>query len=109
MKNLNRVLLAVLMFCFAWIATLLAAEPATKFLANEVQLLRLQVKQKDAQLAQANLQAAQAKFQQALQDLSNEAERVKQDQKWPSTVVFDPNTLTFSEPEKKPEAKEPKN
>lgn len=109
MKQLNRVLVATLMFCFAWVAVLVAAQKTEplKFLANEVQQLRLQVKQKDAQLAQAALKEADARFKQTLQELSNEAEQVKKDQHWPADVVFDPNSLSFSEP--KAEAKKPAN
>src|SRR5712672_2914069 len=65
---------------------------------TEVQSLRLQVKQKDALIAMRDFQAIQQKYQQAVQELTTEAERVKVEQKWDPKTQFDPNTLSFSEP-----------
>jgi hypothetical protein len=65
---------------------------------TEIQTLRLQLAQRDAQLAQKDLQEAQTRFQQALVNLTNEANKVKADNKWPADVQFSPNDLTFSAP-----------
>ena len=78
-----------------------------KYQPTEIQLLKLQVKQRDAQLAQRDLQTAQTKFQQSILDLTNEAEVIKKENKWDEKVTFDPNTISFSEPPKKEEKKEP--
>jgi hypothetical protein len=74
---------------------------------TEVQSLRLQVKQKDAQIAQKEMQEATVKFQGALTDLQNEGKKVVTENKWPDTTVFDPNTLRFSEAPKPEPAKAP--
>jgi len=73
-------------------------KPPTAFTPTEVQALRLQVKQKDAQLAQQAMSAAQANFSKALLDLNAEAERVKSEQHWNKDVTFNPNDLSFSAP-----------
>lgn len=82
----------------------------TKYEPTEVQLLRLQVKQKDAQLAQVQLQRAQQAFQGALAALDAEAGAVKKANNWPADVQFSPDTLTFEVPKLpagQPEAKKP--
>lgn len=68
------------------------------YVPSEVQLLRLQVRQRDALLAQQELARAQSQFQQALLSLNAEADKVKLDNKWPVTLTFDPGTVTFNEP-----------
>jgi hypothetical protein len=70
---------------------------APKYNPSEVQTLRLQVKQKDAQLAQLDMQAATERFQVALNGLQQAGEAVRVENKWPDTVKFDPNTLSFNE------------
>ena len=65
---------------------------------SEVQMLRLQVKQKDAQLAQQQMLIAQQAFQKAMADLQSEADKVEDENGWPRTSVFDPATLTFKPP-----------
>lgn len=70
----------------------------TLYVPSEVQLLRLQVRQRDALLAQQELARAQSQFQQALLSLNAEADKVKLDNKWPATLTFDPGTVTFNEP-----------
>ena len=82
------------------------AAPAAKFEPTEVQKLRLEVKQRDAQLAQVGLQEAQRQFRAALDNFRNEGETVKKENHWPETVQFDPQTLTFKDlPAPKPAEK----
>lgn len=69
-----------------------------KFTPTEIQGLRLQIKQKDAQLAQQDMQNATVRFQQALAALQSEGERVKTENKWDKEVVFNPNNLEFAKP-----------
>jgi hypothetical protein len=69
-----------------------------KYEPTEVQSLRLQVKQKDTQLAQIA-------FQRALGALYEEASKVKKENNWPNELVINPDTLTFSMPPKPPEQK----
>lgn len=74
-----------------------AAPPApAKYVPTELQLLKLQVAQKDAQLAQIQLQRAQQAFQGALAALDAEAGAVKKENRWPDAVQFSPDTLTFA-------------
>lgn len=68
-----------------------------KYVPSELQLLKLQVKQRDAQLSQQALRAAQQSFQAAVNDLMAEAERVRVENKWPSTVQLNPDSLTFED------------
>lgn len=58
---------------------------------NEVQMLRLQLKLKDAQMAKAAFNASYA----ALMDQANQT---KKENNWPDTTLFDPDRLTFSAP-----------
>lgn len=73
------------------------AAPAT-YKPTEIQLLKLQVAQKDAQLAQVQLQRAQQTFQGALAQLDTVAGDVKRENGWPKDVQFSPDTLTFTVP-----------
>jgi|SRR6267142_4273374 len=86
-------------------ATLLAQSPPAKYEPTEVELLRLQVAQKDAQIAQIQLQQAQQMFQQALGRLQVQADIIKAEHKWPAEVQFKLETLTFAPPTKAPEKK----
>lgn len=74
---------------------------------SELQLARLQVKQKDAQIAQVRLQDAQQRFQAALAELDKEAGAVKEANKWPSNVQFNPDTLSFEVPKLPPGQPDP--
>lgn len=86
--------------------------PPSKYQPTEVQSLRLQVAQKNAQLAQAALQSAQRAFADAFSALQQEAAKVKAEQKWDDAkVTFNPDTLTFVDAPTpaapKPEVKKP--
>lgn len=72
--------------------------PPKKFELSEVQQLKLQVKQRDALLAKAAMDSAQANFQQAVLNLTAEADRIKIENSWPKETQFSPNELTFNEP-----------
>jgi hypothetical protein len=81
-----------------------AGEPP-KYVPTEVQALRLQVLQKDAQLAQVQLQRlndavqqSQQAFQKALQALQAGADEVKKANGWPADTQFSQDQLTFSAP-----------
>lgn len=74
-----------------------AQATAPKYTPTEVQSLRLQVKQRDAQIAQRDMVAAQEKFQNFLAVLQSEGDKVRLENKWPDTVKFDLNTLGFTE------------
>lgn len=83
------------------------AAPAT-YRPTEIQALKLQVLQKDAQLAQVQLQRAQQAFQGALAALDAEAGAVKKANNWPADVQFSPDTLTFVAPQLPPATPEKK-
>jgi|SRR5882724_8702909 len=88
-------------------ATLLAQSSPVKYEPTEVELLRLQVAQKDAQIAQMQLQQAQQIFQQSFGRLRAEADKIKAEHKWPAEVQFKSDTLTFAAPPPK-EPEKPK-
>ena len=104
--------LLTLVFMVGCLVGQVLGQDKPKFQPTEVQSLRLQVKQKDAQLAQRDLSDAcgggpgaplgrlQQAFQQAFTNLTGEAEKIKQENKWPTSTQFDPNTLQFAEPPK---------
>jgi Tfp pilus assembly protein PilO len=58
---------------------------------TEVQNLRLQLRQKDAQIA---LQ----RFQATVQDMNTEAEKIKKENSWPADLKFNGDTLKFEMP-----------
>lgn len=60
---------------------------------TEVELLRLQVKQRDAELAQVTLAQAQANFQKAVADFNAEVDATKKAHDWPADVQVDPAAL----------------
>lgn len=66
-----------------------------KYKPSEVQALRLQVKQKDAQLAQQAFSIAQQQFQQKIGDFNAEIKKIEEENHWPETLQVDPNTLEF--------------
>lgn len=87
-------------------ATLVVGQqPPKKYQPSEVEALRLQVKQKDAQIASYQAQSAQQAAQRAYADLMTEAEKIKEAEHWPANVTFDPGSLSFSEPPAPPPAK----
>ena len=69
-----------------------------KYTLTEVQQLRLQVMQRDAQLLQVRLQETQRQFQEKVSELMATAQKVKLEQGWPPETVFNPDTLQFSAP-----------
>jgi Tfp pilus assembly protein PilF len=89
---------SVMLVMFVIVLTAVAADEKPKYQLSEVQTLKLQVKQKDAQLAQRDLSQAQQNFTKALQALSDEANQVKVENKWDVGVVFNPDTLSFADP-----------
>ena len=74
----------------------------SKFEPTEIQLLRLQVKQKDVQLAQKDYFIAQQNFNTTVKELNDEAAKVKEENKWPDGLVFNQEKLSFTENDVKP-------
>lgn len=70
----------------------------TKYPLTELQLLRLKVVQRDAQIAQQNVFIAQQNFATAMAALTAESERVKAENKWAPEVQFMADQLTFADP-----------
>lgn len=99
---MKKVLWAV--YITVWLAVFVAfaaaqQKPAAKTLEpTEVQHLRLEVAQKDAQLAYATFQQAQVAYQKAVVNLQQLGEQTKRDNKWPAEVTFDLSTLVFTQP-----------
>lgn len=61
---------------------------------TEVELLRIQVKQRDAELAQVTLAQAESNFQKALADFNAEVDATKKaHHDWPADVQLDQNAL----------------
>jgi hypothetical protein len=78
---------------------------AVAYTPTELQALKLQLEQKDLTIIGTRMQAIkqqfdqqQAEYQKALGALQADAEKIKVDNKWPKTLVFDAEKLTFSEP-----------
>jgi hypothetical protein len=72
-------------------------QPPSKYQPSELQLLRLQLKQKDAQLAQKDFFIAQQNFNASLKSLNDEAAKVKTENGWPGGVGFNAENLAFTE------------
>jgi hypothetical protein len=88
-----------------------SAPPATapaKYELSEVQKQRLQLKQKDAQIAQLQLSIANSTFQQSIAAFNAEVKSIEEENKWPDTLQIDPNTMTFKEPPAPPKPAEKK-
>lgn len=103
-----RILLGVL---FLSALTLNSQEPKAppSYTPTEIQSLRLQVKQKDTLLAVKILQEAQANFTNMKMSLMNESDSVIKENKWPQDLIFNPDTLQFSETPKNDAPKRPGN
>lgn len=71
--------------------------PPSKYHPNEVQTLKLKVKQLEALNAGKDFQAAQQLYQQKMSALTEQAQQIEVENKWPTSLAFDPNTLTFNE------------
>jgi hypothetical protein len=70
------------------------------FKLTEVQLLKLQVVQKDAFLLKAQIQDLQRQFGDKIGDLQRTAEKIKLENSWPPDTRFDMDKLEFSAPTK---------
>jgi uncharacterized protein YlxW (UPF0749 family) len=82
---------------FGVLTTTHARPEGKKYDLSENQKLRLQVKQKDAQLAQIQLQIAQSAFQKTIDDFNSEAKAIEKENSWPETLQISPQTLEFHE------------
>jgi hypothetical protein len=80
-------------------------EKPHEYKLTEIQQLKLQVMQKDAQLLQAQLQQVQRQFQEKVSELMSTAQKVKLENGWPPETQFDPDKLVFSAPTVKEEKK----
>lgn len=74
--------------------------PPKEYKLTEVQLLRLQVQQKDAMLLKAQMQEIQRQFGEKVGDLQRTAEKIKLENSWPPETRFDMDKLEFSAPVK---------
>jgi hypothetical protein len=81
----------------------------SKYVPSHEQLLQLQLDRANATIAQQALVATPqwAAFDHARSVLQADADQVKAANKWPPSVVFNPDTVTFDEPVGKPEAPSP--
>jgi len=93
------VAVAIVVGVLFWASRGMAQEKTYKL--TEVQLLKLQVQQKDAQLLQAQLQNVQRQFQEKVSELMSTANKFKLENGWPPETVFDPDKLVFSAPPEK--------
>lgn len=91
----------IMLFAFIPAVTFGALAQTTadkKYEPNQMQALRLQVKQKDAQIAQIQYQQAQTNFTKALNDLTAEGETIRKENAWPAELRFNPESLQFTMP-----------
>lgn len=70
------------------------ADAVQSYEATEVENLRLQVIQRDAQLAQIAAQQANAQFQKTVNEFNAEVETIKKAHNWPAGVQVDPVALS---------------
>ena len=84
----------ILSFFVLACAGLMAQSVQPEMNPSEIQMLRLQVKQKTALLAQRDVNDAQTRFNQALTELQDEAKKVEEENKW-TDAQFNPQDLTF--------------
>lgn len=86
----------------AFLAILLFALPITAqapiYRATPQQYAQLQRKQQQVRKAYATAQAAQFAYQTAVENMTAECNRVREENGWPSDVQCDGATLTFSVP-----------
>lgn len=73
---------------------------APEYKPTDMQILRLQLKQAQAQTKKLQLNQAQAEFNAAYGALMDEANAVKKENKWPTETLVDPDKLLFSAPPK---------
>ena len=88
--RIARFLILFLLCC----AGLMAQSTDKSYTPSEVQMLRLEVKQKTALLAQRDVNDAQTRFNQALTELQDEAKKVEEENSW-KDAQFNPQDLTF--------------
>jgi hypothetical protein len=99
------VAVVVIALMLLWASRTISAQEKPKYTPTEVQLLRLQVIQKDAFLLKAQMQDLQRQFGDKVGDLQRTAEKIKLEQGWPPETSFDMDKLTFSAPPPKEEKK----
>jgi len=93
--------------CLFWAArSINAQEKAKEYKLSEVQLLKLQVVQKDAFLLKAQIQDLQRQFGDKIADLQRTAEKIKLENGWPPETAFDMDSLKFSATPVKEEKKQ---
>ena len=87
----------------------IAEDKSKKYEPTEVENLRLQVKQRDAQMAQIYFVQFQQKYNDAVQELYKECTSVRDHHNWPTTVTCKPEDLTFfNTPKEEPKKVEQK-
>ena len=86
-----------------------AEDRPKKYETSEIEHLKLQVKQKDAQIAQIYYMQSQQKYNDAVQELYKECTSIRDQHNWPATVTCKPEDLTFFDtPKEEPKKTEPK-
>jgi len=88
----------MVMLCLLWASRTMSQEKAREYKLTEVQLLKLQVVQKDAMLLKAQMQDIQRQFGDKIADLQRTAEKIKLENSWPPETRFDMDSLQFSAP-----------
>lgn len=101
-KAILKVTLVTLVIGWLIGGAVISAQEKKEHKPTEVQLLRLQVKQKDAQMAQVRFQVAQQAFQASVNELQAEANKVKEQNGWAKETEFNADTLAFLEAPKAP-------
>lgn len=111
----NRVLLVLLVMGTVSIVALAQTPEKQSYDLSEVQKLRLELKQKEAQMAQqtvsfsqAQSQQAQAQFEQAVAEMNKEIKSIEKENSWPDNLVVDKN-FQFKDPPAKPATTPAKN
>ena len=97
-------LIVLILFVMASVVAIhYGSTQVVKYEPSETEKLQLQVLQLKAINAQKDFNYAQNTFNQSVKELTDKSLEIKKAHKWDDSVIFEPNSLTYSikAPEKK--------
>jgi hypothetical protein len=103
MIKIEKIIIVIAIGLFiVMLVNVFAEDSPNSYQPTEIQHLRLEVKQREVQLAQKDFFIAQQNLNMSLKALNDEAARVKIENKWPDGLVFNQEKLSFTEELKPP-------
>src|SRR6266436_1060530 len=91
-----KIIITLIALLVGMVVAAIGTETSKEYKPTELQQLKLQVRQKDAQLAQVALREAQSNFQQKVKELMEEGVAIQKANSWPDNVTLNADTLQFS-------------